>query len=600
MQLEDDPAFTIDSALPPLDFDEALLELSTLADAGLDSAQATPLEGKRKSGPTISLPYTSGQSSSNTGSAFRPLYAPSHSSLGNNSSFLSISVGPGERPSFGDDEEFLADIDVEFDEEGNLREVPDQNTAQQTGRELITTFDGPLVSSGRGEGADHLYLQSDGVNGSHSNDQDQEALLDGTRPAENIVPSSVDQDPPIIGHLPLPEQISVSFDTPAIAPLRTRIVRTRQPYGIEGLVEISRHVLQLNNQRYVSNMEDQSATLAERSSRSAAKKLLSAFIPGSGIGLAGIGVGCDHIINPAFASFAGVNLTGWMNSFAQPFAYHPPQEGLIDQSFNGNQLLELRPGHGRLQDGSILPHGEESIVIDTNYLDTTFPELEVGREPATPLADRDSLMPWNSSTFLRSSALRGSRQSSIGGGTFAGFGTSSGIGFEPGTVRERGGISGLRSGSPSPTLGRSRPRVTAGLGRTSSNTVAESLGEEDDMLMNENFEDLNMLGDEARDLSERQRSDVQILSTQYDQQTENFFEFVMMSSKEQGRRQAPGGNGAPLHAIIFQELFLASETNVAVAAQAFMHMLTLATRGSLQLQQDGDRWDGEIDILLST
>lgn len=224
-----------------------------------------------------------------------------------------------------------------------------------------------------------------------------------------------------------------------------------------------------------------------------------------------------------------------------------------------------------VDEDAFMPNFDDEIMP---YPDDS-PGVEQGREAFTPLADHhSSAMPWNASASVNSFRQRSSS-------AIPGQGRHSSV------VPSR---AGSRHPSASPLLGRGRI--------LSGNELELPVGGAESMsaLENEEFEAFGP--SVAVDTQNAQNS--QWLADALENESLNFLEFVRCSSKEdeededyfkyqdsQDSQDSHVSDDKPKEKWVgFETLFPPKESHCIVAAQAFHHVLSLATKNLLEVTQE--------------
>lgn len=204
-------------------------------------------------------------------------------------------------------------------------------------------------------------------------------------------------------------------------------------------------------------------------------------------------------------------------------------------------------------------------------------------------------MPWNITA-----SIRGSRQ----GSASQGRGFASSIGGFPSSA---GGLSSAVPAAPSSILGtfnRTSRRLTsasplAGRGRQQSASLEFATHDDNEDLLggplgsdDPAFDEFE-LGDPTAAVDLQTVDQVQWVKAALDQESSNFMEFLKAELYNQ-----PDHAGSNVEVelaedtqkrITFAQLLPPAQHSKLVAAQAFLHVLTLATKGLLQIKQDVGR-----------
>jgi meiotic recombination protein REC8 len=233
---------------------------------------------------------------------------------------------------------------------------------------------------------------------------------------------------------------------------------------------------------------------------------------------------------------------------------------------------------------------------------TVRQEIEIGRAAMPELEDRSSTMPWNASASVRRSRpgssarkLRHFHETSMGG--FATSGGASAIGLElgvPGSASRR--VSRLTSASP--LEGRERGGV---IERLSSLEVAD----EDNTAAIQQSDHLNLDAQDqfeifgpAATVDTQTAVQTQWMNQAFERESFNFLDYVHHSAAQRNQTSAQDGSDQTdpqvLSEVAFGGLLRPESNTKIVASQAFLHVLSLATKGLLTARQE--RNDGEIYI----
>lgn len=207
----------------------------------------------------------------------------------------------------------------------------------------------------------------------------------------------------------------------------------------------------------------------------------------------------------------------------------------------------------------------------------------MGRD--APPALEDQSFPWNASV-----SATGSRPGSI----IRAFGLPSSVGRPSSLILPGGGVSGSldrrasRIASASPLLGRGQQRYSS---------LELPIHEDDDELLglqqmsaSNEAEDFQLYGP-AAGVSTQVAAESQWMRATLDKESGNFLEFV--TTEIARRRKTSGEEDAERadptvvqNAVLFEDLLPPLKHTKIVAAQALHHVLALATKGLINVQQD--------------
>lgn len=382
------------------------------------------------------------------------------------------------------------------------------------------------------------------------------------------------------GHVqPEPQALSehqASQEENEDAQAMARRERTRRRLQADNTTEVRKTDLQSWNVNYLSNMSIIRSKRDVARANAQSKKNADWWVWGAGIG----GVGYDlrqlNNVDHPLAMFQGDRLRelliGPITSRKRPSPDNEAEEG--------------RRVRARGEDGERLSlHPDQEIDLPMD--DTEDIPPEIARRAPTPL-DRasaggefsSSAMPWNQTLVARSSQIGRSNVPSLRGRE-----SSAAIPGPPAHAAQR-----LTSASP--LLGRGLPLRS--LSRQSS-AGPVNLGEaggytsSDRGLFPEppgsaSFDQFDRFGPaanaESSSIAEPGWSQKQL-----DAESNNFLAFITQAISQNVERGEPSlGTDPP--GILFEDLLQPSQNTHVVAAQGLLHVLSLATKGALRVQQD--------------
>ena len=561
----DDPTFLPETALPALDFDLSGLERSLAGDSLRSSQSMMSIHGHSQDNPTphpvgvIQLP-----SSSTRSEPYQLLL---------DDQFIDSAQrqfdGAGKGPFDDEGEYFQDDMIFEFDGNGEMRDIDvGEREARGTGSRRIRKGDEdaaacpsiPIMDEGdfdianfydSGQGlpdAEAFPMMSGALGG---NDQPQDQL-----PSEDRVYEE--------------SSIPVSSNT-VDALLNARKTRSRKPFVADRIVELRNADLILWQNEYKSNMVSAILLALQRKANVQAKKNAFWLICGAGLNGVGYGVGTAKLLSP-LDMFSGAHLFSQIISKATPsnvsklkktkrtIDIDSEEQVTPKRSRQGEVDNEIR--YGNFEDAQGIPIMEDGSM-----------GIEIGLDAASALPDHPSfaMMPWNVSASLNS-YQRAASSSHHGRGV---------------------GSAGCRLPSTSPLVGR---------GSTLPGPLEQFSLEEDEIMYGreESF-------DRGLEPSKSQAEfEIFGLATQVDAQTaadsqwvrdalareaDNFFEFVLNTISEKagdelGEDNIHVANEMTGKFVTFDELFDPTHISRAVAAQAFYHVLSLATKNRVGVEQD--------------
>jgi len=290
------------------------------------------------------------------------------------------------------------------------------------------------------------------------------------------------------------------------------------------------------NNEYEANMAEASKQKHLNKLPTIAKKNAAYWVLGKGIGAVGHGLGVPHLAHP-LKSYSGKELYD---------ALCPENERKRRRTHNTGDDSDSDE-----QDRRVRPRQEQADPM----------EVEVARHaPSSVLDDHSSLMPWNTIASLESSH-RGQRFRS---GSELSYGS-----------RRRGRIT-----SASPLAGRG---YLHNRDRDSSLDIPGNARDELSDLDVTRYLEAELSPDKG-DISEidpRNINGERRIAGLLDQGTLNFWDFLKDRMLSSGTDR-----------IEFETLLPPKETSRAVATQAFMNVLTLATKGAISISQEPYRDQG--------
>lgn len=350
------------------------------------------------------------------------------------------------------------------------------------------------------------------------------------------------------------------------------------------------------NNNYVANMDHAKKIKTQHKLTSTAKQNAAAWVFGVGIGGIGAGVSAFDVKGPLADMFAG-------EAFMQALTGVPAQtagrkrgseEVEAAESESEARRVRMRQGDEELglaqglnledDDGIVLPGSEVSNSSRRWSIDTEFIQaIEMARH-AQPALDDTSQFPWN-----RSASLRGSRQGSIG----QGFGSSVG-----GFATSGGRLSSLPPIAGPGSLDRRASRITS-----ASPLVGRGQGQDLEPEISQ-FDDNELLGGPSTSIAgddfqiygpaaivdTQTAAQSQWLRAALDTESSNFLEFIKAevsrkaAAAQDTEDQDAGGVVAPT-SVFFEELLPPDRNTKIVGAQALLHVLALATKGLIQVEQ---------------
>ncbi|CAG8322035.1 unnamed protein product [Penicillium nalgiovense] len=553
-----DPSFLPETALPGLEID-----LSSFTTANDSSSQ---LSGLWIKSPNNSLSGTSQLSSLH-------LELPSDDILGEGT-ILGIDEISGSAqkkdPSgnvtglgLGNEGGVLLQPDFEFDEDGNIIELDTRGKFPHARKSTVgpRESEGPTDDQQRQLCEDSMHIEDEEVRVADTND-----MMDlDTRTADAAI-------------LQTNEGLGGVEETVEIQAVRTRRVRRPKEIIPDDTTELRNMTLAQWNNEYVANMIQAQKQKQQNKIPTISKKNAAFWVFGQGIGSVGVGLGIDHEQHP-LSLYSGEDLFEAVGGY--------PQQNGRKRSADDDGLSEGRRVRAR---------DEQAEHLSRENIDRLNMEVEVGRDaPSSLIDDHSSQMPWNITASIQSSRQRHR------------FGSVSELSSQGRKPRSR-------LASASPLAGRSY------FGEQDRHSF-ELLGDfGDDLDLTRYLEgELATDRENISSLSPSKRSALERVKSTLDRESLNFIEFMKTkigtaNDGKAGNAQSPNSNvsspdAARLGQTTFASLLPPGSTTRAVATQALMNVLTLATKGVMYVHQDeyideSTEWEvryryGEIFLRLS-
>lgn len=547
--LVDDPNFVPNIDLPPLDFDEN----GELRLPDWDNSQRTKLSTQ------FSPLESSGSGRSPAGAPFINLdirHSSSQASLDIASPFGKGTQKPDDGDitmAFGDEEVLpFADFGLTIDADGNLVEQPEPELPPYPQHMVEKVGSGPHLPDDGG-----LILPIDEELQILFGDEEQ--YLPDEAPAQPID----QQDGHGSVHLPSEELPSSESGIQEPPPRKKRNIKRLPP---DSATHVGREEFKGWTENYIARaMEARNAPHHS----TAAQGRKNAYSLTFGMGLMGVGVlnnipGLDH---PLAQMFAGDELKSVVmgDPEEETEESRARRRRSASDAFGGEEDDEERRVRARLEEnlGKEQPVGrnkeQDAQNVDDPMImfgDDLLPE--VGREqPGSAMSDhrRSSNAPWN-------------RPSSV----------------VPSSVRSQKGIEGGRHAvEGSPLVGRGSilpvdPKFSDGnMPLFGSDGFGPLPGDGQDLSLS------SALGADAG-MPAQEASTSQFVRDALDREGRNFLGFVERVAADHGEDDE---NEEDRRWVSFDGLFEPRDRTNAVVAQAFLHVLTLATKGQIKVTQDG-------------
>ncbi|KAK0112961.1 hypothetical protein ONS95_014677 [Cadophora gregata] len=591
----DDPAFVIDMPAPPLDFDFSNMELNPKGDSQRSSQSMLSIRGR--SGSVLSQASASSLlgfniPSSNGGSYQLPIIDP----FGDSSAQKPFGNGLG---IFNDEEDLILQDDdlFDFDADGQLRDIPASERIARRAASINPQHqvgsDSAASGRVRKEHADAFVgriqsLDGDGHFDLPLYDEDMPVFPDA-EPFPLMTGGLGGIDRPL--HLSDEDRVMSASDESSVsaeAPQR-RKKKAKRP-TVDASTEIRNAVLSQWIMEYPENMAASARVKIKHHAATQAKKNAFYYVYGSGINSAGDFIGAGRFANP-LAMFSGneimAKITG--NPIPEPKSKKRTKRTLVvdeeDEEENPNKRArEDEVGRGSYEDDMMLN------LEDDQYANSHEQSVEVGRDAASALADHPpSAMPWNISASLHSHQR----------------GQSSSVQGRVGILGSQvGSVTGRRLTSPLVGRGSAIPGDLEQFSQLMDDDMV-MYGRDDDGLgsasqasgfhpggmrtssQGAGGDDFEIFG-AAAGVDTQTAGSSQWMKDVMDRESNNFFEYLRNSIEEKsGDELGDEDDAEPQQmSVTFEELFVPEKNSYIVAAQAFYHILSLATKRKVWVEQD--------------
>ncbi|KAJ9488580.1 hypothetical protein VN97_g4723 [Penicillium thymicola] len=445
----------------------------------------------------------------------------------------------------GNEEGVLLQPDFEFDEDGNIIELGAKEESPHARKSTV----GPRESEGPINDQQH-QLNEDSMQ--IDNEEVRVAETD------NMVELNTQIAGPTI--LQTNEGLDGVEETIEIVATRTRRVRRPKEIISDDTTALRNMTLAQWNNEYIANMTQALKQKQQNKIPTISKKNAAFWVFGQGIGSVGVGLGMDHEPHP-------LNLYSGDDLFEAVGGYTQRKGRKRSADDDDDDMSEGRRVRAR---------NEQTEHLSRENIDRLNMEVEVGRDaPSSLIDDHSSQMPWNITASIQSSRQR-HRFGSVG------------------ELSSQGRKARSRLTSASPLAGRSY------LGEQ-DRPSAELLGDfADDLDLTRYLEgELATDRENISSLSPSKRSALGHGKSTLDRESLNFIEFMktkMGTANDDNARNAQSPNSdmfnmsSPVVArpgqTTFGSLLPPESTTRAVATQALMNVLTLATKGVLHVHQD--------------
>ncbi|KAH6618684.1 hypothetical protein C7974DRAFT_436078 [Boeremia exigua] len=545
--LQDDPSFFPEFALPPLEL---------LSDLDFDFGLDIPRSGHSQS----LTPFGSRQSSQSSHVAGYGLVLPS--STPDRPAAAELEGGNGGQ---GGDDMFdidnllrLDEPDFTFGEDGDIIEfAPGQRAPAAPATPTAATAPSMHSYAGasakvRQEHEEGLQRDKQGLAGNH---------MDLDLPIYRDEMPDVEVTSPVVAQQLSEHAEIVETSSSAAAPMR-RKKRAAKALPRDTRLELRNTELLSWNTNYLKNMKDTASSKVQHRIQQQAKKNAEHYVWGAGIG----GLGRDSFgAQGPLKQFMGDNLFHLMTGMSKHPKPTPKRDRDSGDEATQEEALRKRQktveaeeelGRGRDDEGLFMLGGDE--------------EVELPREAGSALDDQQifSAMPWNISA-----SKRGSSAIPLSGRV---------------AMMSEQGRQGTRAGS---RMVSASPLLRRSTGRIGDFEALQSL--DSDALDGNDFNYAASTSDVA-DAGELDTKPSQRVREALSAEGENFFAFVAEAVSEKCARALTELNEMPdadqtsaieVGQVTFEELLPPPETSKLIACQGFLMVLSLGTKGMLDVQQ---------------
>ncbi|KAL5317450.1 hypothetical protein ACEPPN_014545 [Leptodophora sp. 'Broadleaf-Isolate-01'] len=592
----DDPAFVIDMPAPPLDFDFTNMDFNPKGDSQRSSQSMLSIRGR--SGSVVSQ-VTSilgfNIPSSHGGSYQLPVLDP----FGDSSAQKSRGAGPG---IFNDEEDMILQDDdlFDFDADGQLRDIPAsvRNARRAASINTQHRLGSDSAASGRvrKEHEDAFVPRIQGVDGDGDFDMplygdDGLPVLPDAEPFPLMTGGLGGNDRPL--HMSDEDRIiSASEESSVSAEAPQRRKKKVKGPAIDKRSETGGSILTQWIREYPQNMAAAARIKVKHRAIAQAKKNAFYYVYGSGLNGVGDSIGSGKFVNP-LAMFSGdalmAKITG--RPIPKPKSKKRAKRVLEHEEDDEEETPNKRAREDEVGGGN----NEDEIMFnqeDDQYPHSHDRSVEVGRDAASALADHPpSAMPWNVSASLHSHQR----------------GHSSSIQGRIGIMgSQKGSITGRRLTSPLVGRGSALPGDLEQFSQLMDDEMV-MYGRDDDGLGSANQasgfhpggfrssshaiggDDFEIFG-AAAGVDTQTAGSSQWMKDVMDRESNNFFEYVKNTIEEKSTDELGDDDDAEPQqmTVTFEELFVPENNSCIVAAQAFYHILSLATKRKVWVDQDVD------------
>jgi hypothetical protein len=591
----DDPAFLPETALPALDFDFSNLELEPFRASERSTQSMMSIHGRSRS---LSSSHIVGildlpSSSTHAGPQQLPLDDPFTGSS------LQKPLGGTGRGLFDDENDlFQDDLIFEFDADGQIRDIDaSEREARRAGSIYPKGLPGSDSAASRRvrkeheEAAGHILpvMDAEGDFDMMNFGEDMQMLPEAEPfPMMSGGLGANDRPQPLIAsedrvyHVSSQENSSETAE----APLRHRKPKVRKTLGLDQTVELRNSDLLQWQREYSVNMTSATLLSAHRRATAHAKKNAFSFVYGAGLNRVGHGIGTSKVPLP-LDMFSGASLLAKLTGQAPLPTESQTKSSKRTRDAHEEEQQQVTPKRARHAEGED-EIGRGSFDDDQAMLlmeEDPSLGMEIGRDAPSALTDYPSsaMMPWNVNISAslpshpgRTSSRLASRSPLIGRGSNI-----------PGPL---GHFSLLEDdhNHHQITYGRSDDPII------NNNNNNDDENDDDDAILRRHAHPLLNSSSSHPDLSfeifgpsanvdTQTAANSQWVREALDREALNFLEYV---------RHSIMTTADDVQSVTFEQLFEPRRNSRIVAAQAFYHVLSLATKGRVWVTQ-GLEGEGE-------
>ena len=380
------------------------------------------------------------------------------------------------------------------------------------------------------------------------------------------------------GQEPSPQAAEGSTTTTTAEAPQQRVRRVKQ-LRFDDRAELSNKQLGEWNNNYVANMAGMARHKEQVKSLALARKNAAFWIMEQGIGGVEVNFSEDRLPHP-LAVLSGQNLLDALRGREGSPAGSKRSRSQSEQGDEEGRRVRAKAEEEEAGRGAAGPIDDDGIVYQG---DDDMPiETEVGRHAQSSLPDRSSAMPWH---------MSGSRQGSAPALRSTGFGVNSSAGgtggmqLGPRTLSRRGS----RLTSASPLVGKGIPRLPSLDIQDATGLGSEENFDLNDLSLQPRSDDFELYGPSAM-VDTQTAAKSQWVKDTLEDEAHNFLEFLETQIKERGEEISGEEDEEPVKSITMDSLLPPAENTKVVGAQALLHILSLTTKGLIEVEQL-DPWE---------